>query len=446
MKRILLITLAAAAIIFFLINMNINRDQTQDIYVATDGNDEGEGTESNPFRTLKKAASAAEAGTTVFIREGVYEEQLVIQHSGTKSNEVVFQPYKKEKVILSGENLNSEEGDTALITIENKDYVTISGLTIQDLTTDLTDETVMGIFVTGSSSHITLDSNHIQHIETHAEDGNGHGIAVYGTDPMEDITITNNIVQDLKLGASEALVLNGNIDGFKIQHNLVRRNDNIGIDLIGYEGVAADQDADYVRNGIVAHNTVHDISTYGNPAYGEEYSAAGIYVDGGKDITIEENTIYSSDIGIEATSEHAGKYAENIDIINNTIYENFYTGISIGGYDEDRGGTINSYIGQNKLYGNDTLELAGGQLMIQHDVKNNTIEENTLTAGPSSIFIANFFTTNENTVLNDNVFQKEEGEDGIWIWKDEEYTSFEEFKAAYQGDQGDGSAGQLKIK
>ncbi len=443
MKRLLLIIAAAAAMIFFLLNMNEPKEQKQDLYVATDGNDENDGSITKPFRTLTKAASEAEAGTTVHIHEGIYEEQLVIQHSGTKSNGVIFQPYHDEEVILSGANIPSEESDTALITIDSKDYVTIKGLTIQDLTTDVTDETVMGIFVTGSSSHITLDSNHIQRIETHADDGNGHGIAFYGTEPMKDITVTNNTVQDLKLGASEALVLNGNIDGFKIEDNIVRRNDNIGIDLIGYEGVAADQEADYVRNGMVARNTVHDISTYGNAAYGEEYNAAGIYVDGGKEITIEENTIYGSDIGIEATSEHADQYAENIEIINNNIYENFYTGISIGGYDKNRGGTINSYIGNNILFRNDTLDLAGGQLMIQHDVKDNTIEKNTLTAGPSSIYIANFFTTNENTTLSDNVFQKEDGEDGIWIWKDEEYTSFEEFKDAYQGD---GSVGELKVK
>ena len=413
----------------------MNKEHQQDIYVATNGNDEHDGSKSMPFRTLKKAASVAQAGTTVQIREGVYAEKLVVLHSGTKSKEVIFKPYNNEKVVLSGKDLKSEEGDTSIITIDNKNYVTISGLTIQDLSTDLTNETVIGIFVTGSSSHITLDSNLVQRIETHADDGNGHGIAVYGTGAMEDIMITNNTVQDLKLGASEALVLNGNIDGFKIDHNLVHSNDNIGIDLIGYEGISTDKGADFVRNGFVSNNTVHNISTYGNPAYGEEYSAAGIYVDGGRDITIEENTIYQNDIGIEATSEHDGKYAENIQIINNIIYENYYTGISIGGYDEKRGGTINSSISQNILYRNDTLGLDGGQLMLQYDVKDNIIEKNILTAGPSRIFIANFFTTNENTMLEYNIFHKEEGEDGIWIWKVEEYSSFKAFKCASNSEE-----------
>lgn len=245
--------------------------------------------------------------------------------------------------------------------------------------------------VTGSSSHITLDNNHVQRIETHADDGNGHGIAIYGTGTMKDITISNNTLEDLKLGASESLVLNGNIDVFKVENYIVRRSDNIGIDLIGYEGISNDKKVDFVRNGIVKNNIVYEISSYGNPAYGEDYDAGGIYVDGGKNITIEKNTVYKSDIGIEATSEHAKKYADNIKIINNIIYENFYTGISIGGYDENRGGTINSTISQNILYRNDTKGLDGGQLLLQYDTKNNVIERNVLTAGPSRILSPLFY-------------------------------------------------------
>lgn len=432
-KTIIILVLTAVIIIGIGITISLTAEKDSVIYVATDGNDEQNGTKSQPYRTLNKAASEAQAGTMVYLREGTYKEKLVVQHSGTKSSPVVFQPYKQEKVVLSGENLLDEEGDTALVTIENQDHVTLRGLTIEDLTTDLADETVMGMYVTGTSSHITLEDNHVRSVETHSDDGNAHGIAVYGTGPMSDINILHNTVEDLKLGASEALVLNGDIDGFRVEDNLVRRNDNIGIDLIGYEGVSPDDD--YVRNGIVKNNEIHNISSFGNPAYGEDYSAGGIYVDGGKDIIIEENTIYKSDIGIEVTSEHAGKYAENIEVLNNTVYENFYTGISIGGYDEERGGTINSTISQNTMYRNDTVGLDGGQLLIQHDTRNNVIEKNILTAGSSRLFIANYFTTNQNNTLSRNVFDKEEGKGAIWVWKDEEYTSFPAFKAVSESDE-----------
>lgn len=433
-KLILLLLTLVAFIIAFTLN-NTNAEPEKTIYVAKNGNDQNNGTKSKPFRTLKKAAAEATAGTTVFIREGTYKEKLAIKHSGTKSKPIRFQAYQKEKVVLSGKGLKNVEGDTSLVLIHNKHYLTISGLTIQDLTTDLTDETVMGIYVTGSSSHITLENNHVHQIQTFGDDGNAHGIAVYGTGAMKDINIINNTVEDLKLGASEALVLNGNIDGFRVEHNLVRRNDNIGIDLIGYEGISSDKKADYVRNGIIKNNQVYEVSSYGNPAYGEEYSAGGIYVDGGKNITIEQNTIYKSDIGIEATSEHAKKYAENITIINNVIYDNHYTGLSIGGYDEERGGTINSTISRNIIYRNDTKGLDGGQLLLQHDTSNNVIERNIITAGPSRLFIVNYFSTNKDNLLKKNVFHKEKKKPGIWVWKEEEYTSFSEFKKASKSDK-----------
>lgn len=435
MKKIYFILLVAVAIVIVFVLNNNEDKQDQAIYVATNGNDQNDGTKSKPFRTLKKAASEADAGTTVLIRKGNYHEKLVVKQSGTKSKPITFKAYNKEKVVLSGKDLKNVEEDTALVVINNKNYVTISGLTIQDLSTYLADETVMGIYVTGSSSHITLENNHVQRIETYADEGNGHGIAIYGTGTMQDIHISNNTLEDLKLGASESLVLNGNIDGFKVENNIVRRSDNIGIDLIGYEGISNDIKVDFVRNGIVKNNIVYDISSYGNPAYGEEYAAGGIYVDGGKNITIEKNTVYKSDIGIEATSEHAKKYADNIKIINNIIYENFYTGIAIGGYDEDRGGTINSTISQNILYRNDTKGLDGGQLLLQYDTKNNVIERNVLTAGPSRIFISNYFTTNQKNKLQKNVFHKEKGETGIWIWKEEEYTSFSKFRKASKSDE-----------
>lgn len=435
MKKIYFILLVAVAmVIVFVLNNNEDK-QDQAIYVATNGNDDNVGTKSKPFRTLKKAASEANAGTTVLIRKGNYHEKLVVKHSGTKSKPITFKAYNKEKVVLSGKDLKDVEEDVALVVINNKNYVTISGLIIQDLSTDLAGETVMGIYVTGSSSHITLENNHVQRIETHADDGNGHGIAIYGTGTMKDINISNNTLEDLKLGASESLVLNGNIDVFKVENNIVRRSNNIGIDLIGYEGISNDKKVDFVRNGIIKNNIVYEISSYGNPAYGKDYAAGGIYVDGGKNITIEKNTVYKSDIGIEATSEHAKKYADNIKIINNIIYENFYTGISIGGYDEDRGGTINSTISQNILYRNDTKGLDGGQLLLQYNTKNNVIERNVLTAGPSRIFISNYFTTNQKNKLQKNVFHKEKGETGIWIWKEKEYTSFPKFQKASKSDE-----------
>ena len=63
------------------------------------------------------------------------------------------------------------------------------------------------------------------------------------------------------------------------------------------------------------------------------------------------------------------------------------------------------------------------------------IERNILTAGPSRIFIANYFSTNQENKLQKNVFHKEKEEKGVWIWKEEAYTSFPKFKKASESDE-----------
>ncbi|MEC1262098.1 right-handed parallel beta-helix repeat-containing protein [Bacillus swezeyi] len=407
-------------------------EQANRLYVSPDGNDQNEGTKEKPFRTLAHAAKEAVAGTTVMIREGTYHETLDVKHSGTDGKPVTFRNYENEKVVMSGESVADAEYETPLIRIHNKQYITISGLTMKDLSVSSEEATAMGIYISGSSSHITIKNNHVRDIKTTADEGNAHGIAVYGTGSMKDIKIEGNTVEKLTLGASEAVVLNGNIDGFTIAGNVVRDNNNIGIDLIGYEGTADRND--FVRNGVVENNTVSHNSTYGNPAYGDDYSAGGIYVDGGQSIEIKKNTVCGNDIGIEATSEHKGKYAADIQITDNTVYQNAYTGISIGGYDKERGGTIDSVISHNIVYRNDTKGLYGGQLLLQYDTKNNKIEKNIMTASDSRLFIANDFTKNEGNTMNHNVYHKEAGKDGLWIWKKNEYDSFSSYQNATNND------------
>lgn len=260
------------------------------LYVSPNGSDQNEGTKEKPFRTLAHASEKAAAGTTVMIREGTYHETLEVKHSGTDGKPITFRNYENENVVISGESVADAEYETPLIRIHDKHDIAISGLTIQDLSVSSEEATAIGIYVSGSSSHIAIKDNHIRGIKTTADEGNAHGIAVYGTGSMKDIRIEDNTVEKLTLGASEAVVLNGNIDGFTVAGNVVRNNNNIGIDLIGYEGTADKND--YVRNGVVENNTVYQNSTYGNPAYGDEYSAGGIYVDGGHDIEIKNNTVY----------------------------------------------------------------------------------------------------------------------------------------------------------
>ncbi|MGY6649713.1 right-handed parallel beta-helix repeat-containing protein [Wenyingzhuangia sp. IMCC45574] len=74
---------------------------SRDIYVSKSGNDSNDGSESNPYLTISKAASIAVAGDIVYIKEGTYEETLTPANSGTSGNPIIFQSYPGDRVIIS---------------------------------------------------------------------------------------------------------------------------------------------------------------------------------------------------------------------------------------------------------------------------------------------------------------------------------------------------------
>jgi len=67
------------------------------LFVSTSGSDTNRGTETAPWRTIKKAVESAPSGSTIVIRQGIYRES--IQHVDKK---VILQPYPHEKVWMKG--------------------------------------------------------------------------------------------------------------------------------------------------------------------------------------------------------------------------------------------------------------------------------------------------------------------------------------------------------
>lgn len=59
-----------------------------------------------------------------------------------------------------------------------------------------------------------------------------------------------------------------------------------------------------------------------------------------------------------------------------------------------------------------------------------------MTASDSRLFIANEFKTNEGNTVNHNVYHKEAGKDGLWMWKQTEYDSFSSYQKATKNDVG----------
>jgi hypothetical protein len=411
-------------------------------YVSPAGDDSNPGTLKAPWRTIQRAADAATAGSTVNVRGGTYEERVTINVTGNALHGyVIFRSYPGETAILDGARL-TPEGRSAMLAISNKSYVRIQGLEIRNYRADDRRRTPMGISVLGAGSHIELLSNNVHHIEqtfagrdAPGRGGNGFGIAVYGTDaktPITDLVIDGNEVHHLQTGSSESLVVNGNVTNFRITHNVVHDNNNIGIDIIGAEHTAPDPAVDQARDGLVSGNLVYNITSRGNPAYGNDQSSDGIYVDGGSRVLIERNVIHHVDFGIELASEHRGRTTSYITARNNLIYACNTAGISIGGYGAERGGADHCTVINNTLYGNDTANTGSGEFQMQFNMANNVFENNIVYAGSRCLMTSSKSgPADSNTPavsIDYNLYNCVSGaETSKWGWYPASYTGFSDY-------------------
>ncbi len=75
----------------------------QEFHVSSKGNDANPGTLNLPFKTIAKAAEAAQPGSTVTIHEGVYREKITPPRGGTsEAARIVYRSAPGEKVQIKG--------------------------------------------------------------------------------------------------------------------------------------------------------------------------------------------------------------------------------------------------------------------------------------------------------------------------------------------------------
>jgi hypothetical protein len=406
-------------------------------WVAMDGDDAGPGTRDEPWATIQHAADSVGSGATVYVREGVYEQKVEIRASGLPGRPITFAAAPGERVVLDGSSLEVPAGQNAMIAIDSQRFVTIRGFEITGYRSDASGHVPIGILVTGAADHIRLTGNVVRDMGTTFEGRNGgdaHGIAVFGSagdHPIEEVEIVDNELANLTLGSSEALVVNGNVKDFRIEGNEVHDTNNIGIDVIGFEGTAPDPTVDQARDGIVRGNEVWNVDSYGNPAYGNDRSADGIYVDGGRDILVEGNTIHDVNIGIELASEHADRSTRNVTARNNLVYDSTAIGIAIGGYDRRRGSTEDCVIVNNTVVNTDGVEL-----LVQFDARNNVIANNVIVAGARHVFVENDYRENADNVMDHNLYFSVDGSStGTWQWRGVRYDDFDRWSARSGNDR-----------
>jgi len=425
-------------------------------YVATNGLDANAGTATNAaWRTIQHAATTLAPGDTVLVRGGVYNEVVTVGVSGTATNRVVtLQNFPGETPVVDGSGLPVPQLAYAagLFEFTNASYVTVQGFEIRNYQTASAACVPAGIDITGAPHDLTFISNRVHHIANRnaSASANAYGIAVHGTLPqaISNLVFRGNEICSNTLGQSESCSLDGNVTGFEISGNFIHDNNNIGLGFIGYEGVCSDASQDYARNGVCRGNVVWNISDAANPSYpAHDYSADGIYADGGSNVLIELNAVCHCDLGVEMASEHAGHATWACVCRDNLIWSNHTTGISIGGYKASVGRTIGCVITRNTLYHNDTLQGGTGEMELQYAPAANSITHNLFVANAQNLFVSDNFKQNTNNLLDWNLYFAPGGSNHCtWMWKKRTYTGFAAWKSGTPNDVHSRFADPLPIK
>lgn len=431
-------------------------------HVSVTGADGNDGTESRPWRTLSKATDSVSPGDTVLVGGGVYNEIFRPGRSGSETAWIEFSAKPGETPVIDGTGVSLSNtgkglvyfgGDVGYIRIRGFEIRNIDNRTsrsrapigvafresahdievidcrVHSISTHLEDMTPRGYSIEGVANNITVEGGFVSDVATSHPDGNAHAIAVYGEEstPVGQITIENVTMSEFTLGTSETLVFNGNVVDFKAIGNTIFNSNNIGIDVIGFEGVGP-EGADQARNGVISGNTVYGVSTLSNPAY-ESYSAAGIYVDGGSDVLIERNRVYQCDIGIELASENPDGFTRDIIVRDNLVWRNSIGGILLGGYDRRRGATEGCSIVNNTFFENDTRQFQIGEVNLRYLTNNNSFVNNLFIAGKQGYFVTfpEEFSDSSGNTFDGNGYFTTSRTTG-WEWQGQWASSWTAFK------------------
>ena len=403
--------------------------------VATSGDDAGPGSAALPWRTISHAARSVPPGARVDIRGGTYRERVLVKVSGSPGDPTIFAAHPGERVTISGKGVKGLNDDAGLIQVSGRSNLVFSGLELRDLVDNHGRFTPAGVWITGASSNIALLGLDIHGIRTTVKGGNAHGIAVYGssgTAPITGITIAHNRVHDLKLGSSETVVLNGNVEGWQVVGNTIDNVDNIGIDAIGFERVAPSNDR--ARNGLIADNVISDVDTRGNPAYdtpsGHCRCAGAIYVDGGKNIVIERNRVTRSNLGVELASEAHKGATSDVVLRNNLVTLSGMAALTMGGYDTKRGKTERVQAVNNTFLDDDQFHSGTGEIVLNYKVLDSVVLNNVIRATPRGIMMTNDFRANSGNIFDGNVWYAP-GKDAakvIWYWRTKKAEGFDAWR------------------
>ena len=321
-------------------------DSENAIYVSPLGDDAGEGSKYNPYKTLQKAADNVTPGQNIYLYGGAYYGYSSIGVNGSPDKIITIRNYPGEDVSIRG--IDGRNGN--LLDLSNSSYVTVQGLELCYANA----ARVCAIMMQGSADHITIKDCRIHDIVTtrpkSPSQGEANAILCYGDSVSSEDNINNIILENLDIynnitGWCESVSFAGNVENVIVRGCRIHDCTNIGLDFYGNAGYCSIPSLDQPRECIAVDNKIYNISC----SYAQ---CAGLYVDGARDVTLSSNEVYDCQYGIEIGSEEYSRdcLVRDIKVCFNNVHGNTDGGIRIGGYEESD--TVTGFVVDTQICNN----------------------------------------------------------------------------------------------
>ena len=322
------------------------------LYVSqSKGDDNFEGTENNPFKTINKAIASSYPGDEIIVDDGVYEEQISFLSDrvyGEEGKRLTIRARNRQKATIPGANL------------KYGDYVTLDGF-----------EVVGAPIVVGGSTGSEVLNNYIHDIEKRAGiEANGvnsrvAGNYIYKTNKGINVSGANMLVENNEI---ERLIDTGaDADYFRFfgEGHIIRgnymhgtRHEEIGKSHVdGFQ--TFDNNGEFARHIIIEGNFIEDF-------YHQGFMGEGSHYYHSYDITFRNNIFKDAAAwGLCITTLRDVKVYNNLFINMNTHGVGFSDGTDKPATGEVRNNIF--YDAKNCYFGLDTAKYGSNNLIFSSD-------------------------------------------------------------------------------
>lgn len=218
-----------------------------------------DGSNNHPYKNIQDAINKSFPGYTIFVKNGFYNENLLINKTLTLDGE------DENNTVINGNN----NGDVITVSAPK---VKISSFTIQNSGNSILNAGIKTLFL---DSNITINNNILKY--------NNIGIFLNYAYEQSSNLVIDNIIYNNKRGIYSHWSNNNHIE-----NNIIKNNNDAGIEFIRSQ------------NAIIINNQISDNIDYGLSILGDSNNNL-----------IKENKIENNGIGIYFESSHKNLITKN---------------------------------------------------------------------------------------------------------------------------------------